>query len=245
KIWTPQGGAVYRVTDQVSLFGNYSESFTPSVSIDRNNETLDPETAQGHEFGLKVASEDNRFTASMAYFDQTRQNVATADPVFAFASIAIGEQNATGFEFEFFGELFPNFTVQAGYAFIDAITTADTDIAPGSQVGGVPDHSASLWCRYNFEGGPLDGLGIGGGFRHVGEFPLLFEENLFVDGYTVTQLGLFYDVNDWKFSVFFENLLDRRALRAARAVGTTGGAGFVRVYDLAPTEVVAKITKKF
>jgi len=33
----------------------------------------------------------------------------------------------------------------------------------------VPEHMASLWAFYTFHDGPLNGFGLGGGVRYVGE----------------------------------------------------------------------------
>lgn len=158
------------------MFGNYSESFEPSGSgygaaLDRFGNALPSETAQGHEFGVKFLSPDNRVTTTLSCFDITRQNVASADPdpAFPFASVAAGEQNSTGFEFEIMGEVLPNLTLQASYAYIDAAYTRDNTIRSGNHLFGVPEHGASFWARYDFEGGALDGFGVGAGLRYVGE----------------------------------------------------------------------------
>lgn len=241
----PQVGAVYRLTESVSAFGNYSESFQPVSSFDRFGNVLDPETAQGHEFGVKFLSPDRRFSATAAYFDITRQNVPTADPLDAFASISTGEQNAQGFEFEVMGEVLPNFTVQASFAHIDAVVTEDNWMPVGNRLVGIPEDSASLWGRYDFEGGALDGFGIGAGFRYIGDRAAGEFNTVFLDPYTVVQAGLFYERNDWEFSVLVENLTDERALSGVFFVESTGTGSARGNIEIPSTQVTAKVTRHF
>ncbi len=40
----PQAGLVYKLTPNLSLYGNYSRSFTPSTAIDDNGNVATPET---------------------------------------------------------------------------------------------------------------------------------------------------------------------------------------------------------
>jgi len=250
--WNPQAGAVYRFTENVSVFGNYSESFEPSGSgygaaLDRFGDPLPPETAQGHEFGVKFLSPDNRVSTTLSYFDITRQNVANPDPdpAFPFASVAAGEQNSTGFEFEIIGEVLPNLSLQSSYAYIDAAYTQDNTFPAGNRLFGVPEHSASFWARYDFEGGALDGFGVGAGVRYVGERPGGDFNTVILDSYAIASLGLFYERGDWECSVFVDNVNDERAIRSGFGIESTGTGSARGNYDTVPTQVVAKITKRF
>ena len=47
----PQAGLVYKLTPSLSLYGNYSRSFTPSTAIDDNGDVATPETGTTYEVG--------------------------------------------------------------------------------------------------------------------------------------------------------------------------------------------------
>jgi iron complex outermembrane receptor protein len=55
--------------------------------------------------------------ATLAYFNITKQNVASEDPDDPFAFVATGEQNSQGVEFDIVGEILPGWNIIASYIF--------------------------------------------------------------------------------------------------------------------------------
>ncbi|NEQ42210.1 MAG: TonB-dependent receptor [Leptolyngbya sp. SIOISBB] len=89
--FTPRIGIVYQPIEPISLYANYARSFNPSFNtFDANGDSLPPEEGEGFEVGIRGEIIENRLTATLAYFDITKQNVATADPIPPFASVATG-----------------------------------------------------------------------------------------------------------------------------------------------------------
>ncbi|MEM7595197.1 MAG: TonB-dependent siderophore receptor, partial [Cyanobacteria bacterium P01_A01_bin.83] len=167
---TPNVGIVYQPIEPISLFASYSQSFAPNAAIDAEGEPLEPETGEGFDIGIKGDIIANRLSGTVAYFDITRQNVATTDPDNPFFLISTGEQQSQGVDLELSGRIMPGWNIIASYAYIDGEVTEDNDPEVlGSRLPGIPEHSASLWTTYELQSGNLQGLGFGTGFNFVGE----------------------------------------------------------------------------
>lgn len=142
---TPSISIVYQPIEPISLYAGYSESFTPNFATDSDGEPLEPEIGKGFDVGIKAELLENRLSANLGYFNITKQTVGVADPDIPFASIATGEQQSEGFDFDLSGEIMPGWNIIASYAFIDAEVTEDTDPElVGSKLIGIPENSASL-----------------------------------------------------------------------------------------------------
>jgi iron complex outermembrane recepter protein len=206
---SPSIGVVYQPIEPISLYAGYSESFAPNDATDFNGNPLVPETGKGFDLGIKAEVIENRLSANLGYFNITKQNVAVTDPDFSLASIATGEQQSKGFDFDLSGKIMPGWDIIASYAFIDAEVTEDTDLElVGSKLVGIPENSASLWTTYRIQSGGLKGLGFGGGFNFVGERQGGLPNSFTADSYFGTNAALFYDRDNWKIQLNFDNLFD-------------------------------------
>ncbi|MEM9245152.1 MAG: TonB-dependent siderophore receptor, partial [Cyanobacteria bacterium P01_F01_bin.153] len=190
---TPRIGIVYQPTDTISLYGSYAQSFNPNSGTDIEGNTLEPETGEGFEVGIKADIIPDRLSATLAYFNITRQNVATADPndPLLQASIATGEQRSQGVELDISGEILPGWNIIASYAYTDAEITEDNTFDEGNRLPGVPEHSASLWTTYRIQSGDLEGLGFGLGFNYIGERKGGLDNSFEVDDYFITSAAAF------------------------------------------------------
>ncbi|MEM6300373.1 MAG: TonB-dependent receptor, partial [Pseudomonadota bacterium] len=74
---TPQLGFTFAVTENISLYGSYSESFQPNgvVSDATRVIILDPEEGEQVEFGVKGEFLEGRLRASVAIYDIEKTNV--------------------------------------------------------------------------------------------------------------------------------------------------------------------------
>jgi iron complex outermembrane receptor protein len=78
--WTPKLGLVYKLTPNVSLFANYSQTFMPQSSIASYIGDLPPETSNAYEVGAKFDL-FNGITANIALFDIHKRNVLYTESV--------------------------------------------------------------------------------------------------------------------------------------------------------------------
>ncbi|MEM9543255.1 MAG: TonB-dependent siderophore receptor [Cyanobacteria bacterium P01_E01_bin.42] len=236
---TPRVGLVYQPSDEISLYASYAQSFNPSSSTDANGNPLEAETGEGFEFGVKAELLEDRLFATLAYFDITKQNVATTDPDNPFASIATGEQRSRGFDFDLSGEIVPGWNIIASYAYIDAKITQDNSIPVGNRLAGIAEHSASLWTTYEIQSGDLEGLGFGLGFTYVGERQGENSNTFQVDGYFLTNAAIFYGRDNWQFRLNANNLFD---IDYIEAVGNGRARG---IYPGTPLTVRASFSVAF
>jgi iron complex outermembrane recepter protein len=219
--FTPRVGLVYKPTENVSLYGSYARSFTPNFGLDVNRDFLEPEKAEGFEAGVKAELLNGNLFATLAYFDITKQNVATADPINPFASVATGEQRSRGVELDVTGQILPGWNIIASYAYTDAEVTKDNKIPVGTRLPGAPEHSASLWTTYQIQSGNLQGLGFGLGVNYVGSRFGDLQNTFEVGDYFLTNAAIFYRRNNWRIGLNLNNLFDVNYISAVRSSSRT------------------------
>jgi len=237
--FTPRIGLVYKPAENLSLYANYSRSFLPSAAVTVDGEPLEPEKGEGFEVGIKTELFDRRFLATLAYFNLTKQNVATADPNDPRFSVATGEQKSQGIELDLVGEIFPGWNLIASYSYIDAEISEDNQFDEGNRLPGVPENSASLWTTYEIQSGDLAGLGFGIGFNWVGDRQGDLANSFELDSYFLTNAAIFYERNDWRFAVNFQNIFDVKYFSGTPRTRTRG------IEPGAPFTVIGSISYEF
>lgn len=218
--FVPRAGLVYRYTDQLSLYGSYTESFKPNSSIADlagGSAMLDgsiaPEEAKSWELGAKLDI-PGRITASAALFDITKRNVlvTTATATETVTSVA-GEVHSQGLELDLTGQLTDQWSLIGSYAYTDTEVTKDTQYK-GKQLQNVAKNTGSLSAVYDF--GSLiggDRLRVGAGARYVGERAGDAPNSFDLPGYTVADAFATYDTRvegqKVKFQLNVKNLFDK------------------------------------
>lgn len=204
---SPRVGIVYQPIEPLSLYASYSKSFNPTTETTFSGDPLEPERGEGYEAGVKAELLKGLFT-TLAYFDITKQNVATPDPntLSGFGSVATGEQRSQGVELDVVGEILPGWNIIAAYAYTDAKVTEDNVVPIGNRLFGTPKHSGSLWTTYELQSGGLQGLGFGVGFNYVGAREGDLLNSFQVDSYFIPNAAVFYRRNNWRAALNFKNL---------------------------------------
>lgn len=239
--FTPYLGLVVDLSDTVSAYASYTDIFQPQTATGVNGAVLKPRVGTQYETGVKGEFMGGALNTHAAIFRLTDENRAlpnTANPTF---SIAAGKVRTQGFEAEVSGTVLPGWEIFAGYAFTDT----EYITAPAGQQGATfntwtPKHAVTLWTRYAFQDGPLDGFHLGGGLRaYSGYFAqsgnVRFEQGTFAVadaqvGYQVTKnLDATLSVN---------NLFDRKYY--SRVAGPT-----VFNFYGEPRSVWLKLSAKF
>ncbi|WP_164928501.1 TonB-dependent siderophore receptor [Gloeobacter violaceus] len=210
--FSPRVGAVWRPTDWLSLYASYSDAFTPASGRSATGQLFKPITGTQYEVGAKAELFGGGLLATVALYELTKQNVLTRDPDNPQFSIQTGEVQSKGFEVDLSGRPLPGWDIYASYAYVDARFTRDNVIAPGTEVGGVPRNTLSLWSKYEF-GGDLRGLSVGAGlYWSDNRWNVFSTANLFqVPGYTTFDAMVAYRFDPrWKVQVNLKNLFNRR-----------------------------------
>jgi iron complex outermembrane receptor protein len=219
--WVPHAGIVYKVDDQLSFYGSYSESFEPNSSIAplTGGVVLDasvaPEEGKSWELGAKLDMPGS-LTGTLALFDITKRNVlvanfdsGTGETVYSNA----GEVNSRGVELDLTGQLSERWSLIGSYAFINAKVTKDPDLE-GNRLQNVARHSGSLSAVYDF--GSLfgaDRLRLGAGARYVGERAGNATNTFDLPSYTVADAFATYetklDEHNVRLQLNVKNLFDK------------------------------------
>lgn len=223
--WVPHAGLVYKLDEQLSFYGSYSESFKPNSTIAPlsigagQTLTLDsgiePEQGKSWELGAKLDI-PGRVTGTLALFDINKRNVLVADgdtqPGTIIYSNA-GEVRSRGVELDLTGQLSERWSLIGAYAFTDAEVTKDPDLK-GNRLQNVARHSGSLSAVYDY--GSLfggDRLRVGAGARYVGERAGNATNDFDLPAYTVADAFASYETKLDEHKVLLQlnvkNLFDK------------------------------------
>ncbi|KAB8043406.1 TonB-dependent siderophore receptor [Janthinobacterium aquaticum] len=238
--FTPFVAALYRLDARWSLYGSYTDIFTPQSSrYTSSGKPLSPSIGKNYEAGLKGELFDGRLNASAAVFHTVQDGLAATDPQFPLncpgtpatggCSLNGGKVKSEGFETELSGEVLKNLQVSAGYTFNAAryVINRDENGLPTPYEGQPyghdynPRHMLRLWSSYKPEA-LLAGLTLGGGVSLQSETsdldlyapagPSLRQQS----GYAVWSAMAGYRISPhWQASLNVANLFDKRYYQGA------------------------------
>ena len=173
--FSPQVGAVYRVTPELSLYATYGENFRPLSGADFAGNPFDPNQSESIEGGIKFATADGRLSATASVFSIQQSNILVGDQVNIGSFVAAGEARSRGFEFDFNGELTEGLDLWVSYAYVDAEIENDVadpnfglPIEAGDRLLNIPEHTLSVQLAYSTAIAGREAR-FGGGVLHVGE----------------------------------------------------------------------------
>lgn len=211
---TPALGLVYRVSPNVSVYGNYAGSLQPGqiapatsggVTILNAGEVLEPFTGEQIEAGVKYDGGD--FGATVALFQLTRPNAIVANQVFS----ASGEQENSGIEVTVFGEPVEGVRLIGGATLLDSeLSRTEGGVNQGNSPIGVPELQATLNGEWDVP--MLVGLTLDGRIVFTGEQYVDAANATALDSWTRVDIGARYtlDVADQALTLRarIENLTD-------------------------------------
>lgn len=205
--FSPRVGIVYQPSNATSFYFNWSNGFSPQFQArSRTDEEFEPQTTEQFEVGVKQNFLNDKLSATLAFFQVTKQNVLTPDPVDDRFQIQTGEQRSRGIELDIAGEILPGWKVIANYAYIDGRVTKDNEIPVGDRLFGVPEHSAGLWTTYELQRGRLQGLGLGVGVYFVGEQEVDLPNTFQLASYVRADASIFYRRQNYRFALNLKNI---------------------------------------
>ncbi len=201
--FTGRVGLNYVFDFGLAPYFSYSTSFEPAAGISLTSATgqpFKPTTGEGYEVGVKYAPPGMRMLWTAAVFDMTQQNVVVNTPT--FVPFQVGAIRVKGVETDFRANITDNFEIIAGGSHIVPVVEEHVNPAiVGKDVASVNRDSAFLWGFYKFTGGPIAGLGFGGGVRYTGGVWGDDANLIRVPGYTLADALLTYDFSylrhDW------------------------------------------------
>lgn len=201
-------GLIYKATPNVAPYVSYATSFLPQTQLTYPGNPIAPEEGKQSEAGVKFLSDDKRLSASLAYFDLKRRNVAQNDPLHANFSLAVGEQRTKGYEAEIAADLKNGWQLSAALSIMDTFVSESLQAATiGQRIANVPKRTANLLAHYRFDGA-LQGWAAGFGIRHVGDkVPSTY--TYVVPSYTVADANVSYQGKGYRVQLNVKNLFDK------------------------------------
>ncbi|MPT49371.1 MAG: TonB-dependent siderophore receptor [Sphingobium sp.] len=233
KDFTWRAGAVYLFDNGLAPYFSYATSFQPVTADPTSNivvgQGFKPMTGEQWEGGLRYQH------GSKAYFTLSGYEITQQNMVSSIGGARCGQYNVlcnaqTG-EVRFRGAEFEaRVNTNVGVTILGSVTRTWTKIQESrtvSEIGNrflnTPDWMASAFVSYSFKG-LLDGFGLGGGVRYVGES---FGDNantFAIPDRTLFDAMLRYDfgpssgaLNGMSFSVNARNLSDKRYVSTCTA----------------------------
>ncbi|WP_245350459.1 TonB-dependent siderophore receptor [Bradyrhizobium sp. UFLA03-84] len=241
----PLGGAIVKLTDQVSLYASYTQSLKPTstiapltggVVIDSN---IAPEEGTQWETGVKFDF-NKRLSGTLALYDIDKKNVLVSQLNSATGIVeyrTAGKARSRGVEFDVTGRLTDSWSMIGSYGYTDARVTEDP-VLVGKALQNVALNTASLYLVYDF-GTTLPGrLRLGGGARYVGDRPGDAANSFVLPAYTVADAFATYETKVQTFPVIYQfnvkNLFDTVYYPSANNILTVA-MGDARRFSLSAT----------
>jgi len=216
-LWSPRFGLVFKPVENASIYASYSQTFVPRAgeqlaSLSATNAALDPEQWENVELGAKWDILPS-LSLTGAIYQLERTNVAITDPLNSTQLILVDGQEVRGFELGISGDITDHWHVAGGYAFQDSeiMTNQSATVRAGAQLAQTPQHSFSLWNRYDV----TQTLGAGFGVIYVGDRFATVENlatpanNVVLEGYTRVDGAVYWAISETlSVQLNVENLLD-------------------------------------
>ena len=214
-------GLNYLFDNGFAPYISYATSFEPVAGADASGNPFQPTTGDQVEAGIKYQPKGwNGFFAAAVY-DLKQENVLRN---VGGVSEQIGEVHVQGVELEGVVNLAEGLDLRAAYTYTDAEIGAGAD--NGNRVENVPENAASLWMHYTFEEGTgLDGFGIGGGIRYIGERYGNSGNTLDLEAVTLFDAAITYSKNGYKASLNIQNIADKDYVASCGSFGCFYGDG--------------------
>lgn len=198
--FTWRAGAVYLFDNGLAPYLTYATSFQPSSGQTYDGTPFEPTTGQQWEGGLRWQPVGSHIYVTLGAYQITQQNITTPDPDPGHVcdggtcSVQTGEVRIRGLELE--GRATLPFGVAAIVTFTkmnSEVTQSNTAAELGNKMTQVPDYMASAFLNYTIPGGPLAGLGLGGGVRYTGTTFGNITNTLEIPDYTLFDLLARYE----------------------------------------------------
>jgi iron complex outermembrane receptor protein len=220
--FSPRVGLVVLPVPNLSVYGSYSTSFSPTSAEYENAEgNLDfkPQTGQEVEAGVKFDLLESRIGGTVAVYQLDYKNALNAtgerNPNGNTAYVQTGHSRSKGVELDLFVSPVTGLYLTTGYAYTDARVIEDNDPKKiGQRLTYVPYNSANIWATYQLPVESLSGMKIGLGATSLGSRPTEFPTStglvFSLPAYTRFDGLISYDFSGATVGVNVNNIFDRR-----------------------------------
>lgn len=215
---TFRAGIIGDVTDGISPFFSYTESFEPIAGTTADGSPFVPKTGRQFEAGVKLHPLDQVLVTVTGYhIKEANRPVSDDSTPNPTDQIQIGEMISKGVEFEGTASLPGELTLIANASYNEAEIAGS-----GQQLDNVPQFNASFWATKGFALSDEAHLLLGGGVRHVGKnrsYGAFFPDGLVTPAFTLVDALAEIEFARWSLRVNATNLFDKRYYSACLARG--------------------------
>ncbi len=234
--WTYRLGVTQDLTDNITAFALYAQSFVPVTALAADGSILEPETGEGFELGLKTEWFDQRLGATFSAFRQEREDVplsmTRAECLAGGAGLtscsrSAGLQWTDGVELELAGSPVDGLTLGVALSWLDGEHAERDDPLFGTQPNGTVRRQSNFYVNSELQSGPLHGLGMGATLISLGD--RFLSNDTFVKGYERVDLNFSYTaITRWDFGLQVRNLFDETYLESVSWRGSENYFGSPR-----------------
>jgi iron complex outermembrane receptor protein len=193
---TKRFGLMYASPSGWSPYVSYSESFTPQSP--RQGRIFTPLRGEQWEVGVKYEPKDRALAFSAAVYDLREKNQIVEEQPNVFSQR--GLTKTKGVELEAKGSIGRDLDLVAHYNYTDA----------DAQIEGLPKHQASVWAKYRFSIGGVNGFSAGAGVRLMSSFrDTQFGVGPRVPGIALADLVFAYETANWRYALNINNVTDK------------------------------------
>lgn len=233
KTYTPESwriGTVYELSPDFNIYGQYATAVDPVANICCISAAqMDFAMSEGRqtEVGLKQSLWNGDLEWTFAVYDITKNKLLTPDPVDPGRSQQVGEQSSRGVEASLAWNIDEAWRVElngtvlrARYEDFSEVVSGALYSRDGNRPINTPERSANLWVTWAFA--PRWSAQMGA--RYVGPIYANTDNTQRVDGYTVVDAGLHWDVEpNVAIDARAKNLCDKFYAYSTVGNGANGG----------------------
>ncbi|MDH4564551.1 TonB-dependent siderophore receptor [Pseudomonas sp. BN411] len=158
-------GLSYLFDNGITPYFSYAESFQPAIGANVDSTvSFEPTEGKQYEVGIKYQPPGTDAMLTAAVYDLNQTNVSVTE---GSVTRQIGELEIRGLELEATADVTENLKLVASYSYTDSEIQKGPD--KGNRMAQVPRNQATAWADYTWHSGILDGFGVAGGVRYVGD----------------------------------------------------------------------------
>ncbi len=230
-------GTIYNINDIFSVYGSLAQSYDPSRAdrVDKSGGILDTEKSKQYEIGTKI-NISKEFNTGISFYKINKENVAEliSDNIYELS----GEVESKGVELEVQWLPTANWQFKSGYAYNKAKYVSGKSV--GNTQALTPEVTAYIFTRYNIPQKIYNGrFGFSTGLTYRDKIYTNSVKSARVElpSYARVDVGAYYSINDWDFSLNIENLTDKKYYES--------GIKDYRIYSGEPRKFTINIKRTF
>lgn len=219
RAFSPKAGLVYTPTENMTVYGTYTNSFVPNSGLDINREPLKPSVVDQFEIGLKQNLFNNSVALNLNAYQITNNNTYQTSLTDSTLKEFAGKVRSRGVELDIQGNPTAQLSLIGGASYNHAVYTETPDgfgYVENQRLVRTPAFTANASAFYKFEE-TLKGLVIGASAFYTGDRKAGWNDTknqsqvtrmIDVKGFTTVDLSLGYEYRKFMIQGKVGNLFD-------------------------------------